>query len=67
MALGLIPFPFGLLVLMFSVVGSFVSDIGSTIRLVGIAFWMFYVSTLAAERLRVWPFDREGGTSTFPQ
>jgi len=56
-ALGLIPLPFGLLGLLFSLVGLFVSDIGQSIRLAGIAFWTLYVAALAAERLRIWPFD----------
>jgi hypothetical protein len=57
-ALGLIPLPFGLLGLLFSVVGLFVSDIGLSLRLAGIAFWTLYLAALAAERLRIWPFDR---------
>lgn len=57
-ALGLIPLPLGLPVLLFSVVGLFASDIGLSLRLGGIAFWALYASALAAERLRVWPFDR---------
>ena len=54
---GLIPLPLGLLALIFSVVGLFFSDIGLSVRLAGIAFWAVYVSALAAERLRFWPFD----------
>jgi hypothetical protein len=56
-ALGLIPLPFGVLALMFSVLGLFVSDVGLSVRLAGIAFWMLYAAALAAERLRIWPFD----------
>jgi hypothetical protein len=56
-ALGLIPLPLGVLALIFSVVGLFVSDVGLSVRLAGIAFWMLYPAALAAERLRIWPFD----------
>ena len=55
-ALGLIPAPLEVLALIFGVVGLFVSDIGLSLRSAGIAFWTLYISALAAERLRVWPF-----------
>jgi hypothetical protein len=50
--------PFGLLGLVFGVGSLFVSDIGLSVRLVGLAFWMLYLPTLTAERLRIWPFAR---------
>ena len=56
-ALGLIPLPFGVLALICSLVVFFVSDVGLSVRLAGIAFWMLYPAALAAERLRIWPFD----------
>jgi hypothetical protein len=55
-ALGLTLLPVGLLSLLFSVVGLFASDIGTSLSLAGIAFWCLYASALAAERLRIWPF-----------
>jgi hypothetical protein len=55
-SLGLLMLPFSLLGLHFSIVGLFVSDVGSSVRLAGFAFWMLYLATLTAERLRVWPF-----------
>jgi hypothetical protein len=57
-SLGLLLVPLGLLGLLFAVVSLFVSDIGSSLRLAGLAFWMLYLATLIAERLRVWPFAR---------
>lgn len=55
-AVGLIPLPFGLLLVLASVLGLFASGIGESVRLAGIAFWTLYVAALAAERLRIWPF-----------
>jgi hypothetical protein len=55
-SLGLISLPFGLLWLLFSVVGLFVSEVGLSVRVAGFAFWMLYLATLIAERLRFWPF-----------
>lgn len=63
-ALGLIPLPLGVLALMFSVLGLFVADVGLSFRLAGIAFWTLYPAALAAERLRIWPFDGVGTRAT---
>jgi hypothetical protein len=55
--LGLIGLPFGLLGLLFSVVSMFVSGDGQALGMAGMACWMLYLAALAAERLRVWPFE----------
>ncbi len=56
-SLGLIPLPFGLLGLLLSF-GLLYSDVWHSVRVVGLAFWTLYLATLAAERLRVRPFDQ---------
>ncbi|HEY3440905.1 MAG TPA: hypothetical protein VGK29_09145 [Paludibaculum sp.] len=58
LSLGLLPLLLGLLSLLATAVSLFMSDIGQSLRLAGIAFWMFYSAALAAERLRRWPFER---------
>jgi hypothetical protein len=55
-ALGLIALPVALVCIVFSVIMVFASAFSLSVRLAGFAFWMFYIATLAAERLRVWPF-----------
>ena len=59
-ALWLLPLPVGVLLLLVSVVSLFVSDLGFSVRAAGSAFRFLYPSALAAERLRVWPFNRLG-------
>jgi hypothetical protein len=55
-SLGLIPLPLGVFALLVGALGLFVSDVSLSARLAGFAFWMFYISTLSAERLRLRPF-----------
>lgn len=54
--LGVVPFPIGMFALLFACLGLFVSDKSISFRLAGFAFWMFYISILSAERLRLWRF-----------
>lgn len=54
--LGLVPLPFGCLAILFSILGAFGQEPSGAARLAGIAFWIFYLALLAAERLRLWPF-----------
>ena len=56
--LWLLTLPFGILFLLFSVTSLFLSDLGLSIRTAGFALWFLYPSALAAERIRVWPFNR---------
>lgn len=60
-ALGLLPLPVGALFLLLGASGLFVSDWAVAVRAAGIAMWFIYLPALAAERLRVWPFDRLPG------
>jgi len=55
-SLGLMPLPLGIFALLVGALGLFVSDVSLSARLAGFAFWMFYISTLSAERLRLRPF-----------
>lgn len=57
LSLGWVPFVLGSLALLMSLVGAFFSGAGLSVRMAGIAFWMLYWARLAAEGLRVWPFE----------
>lgn len=54
--LGMVPFPIGVFALLLACLGFFVSDKSISFRLAGFAFWMFFISMLSAERLRLWRF-----------
>lgn len=56
--LSLVSVPFGLLVVLFSLVGLLVSDFASSQRLAAIGFWALWLAALVSERLRLWPFHR---------
>jgi hypothetical protein len=53
---GLVPAPFALFGLLLGAVGLGASGVGVGIRLAAMSVWFLYLSLLAAERLRVWPF-----------
>lgn len=48
----------GSLMLAVSLGSLLVSGLGHSLRAVGLAFWLFTIATLCAERLRIRPFDR---------
>lgn len=56
LSLGWVPLVLGILALLMSLVGAFVSGAGQSVRMAGIAFWMLYWAGLASERLRAWPY-----------
>ena len=55
-SLGLLPLPLGILFLLFGFLGLLFehSLFGQAL---GFAFWMLFIPTLSAERLRLWPFN----------
>jgi hypothetical protein len=53
---GLTPLPLAIFAMLLGLLDFFVSDVAVSVRLAGFAFWMLYISTLSAERLRLWPF-----------
>ena len=55
--LGLIPVPLGGLCVLGAILEVFMS-ISMSARLLGTAFWILYLPTLCAERLRIWPFRK---------
>lgn len=55
--LGWVLLPLGSLLLLMSVTSLFFSGAELSIRLAGLAFWMVYWGSLAAESLGVWPFE----------
>jgi hypothetical protein len=57
-AVGLFLLLIGISFLVLSGASLFVSGIGLSTRAAGLALWFLLASSLAAERLRVWPFDR---------
>jgi hypothetical protein len=68
--IGLFALPFGIVALLLGIVGLLTIDASTTLRLVGLGWWMTFVGALSAERLSVWPFDerqctlRERSSST---
>jgi hypothetical protein len=52
--------PFGLLFLMMGVLSTFISEMGTAVRLVGLGLWSVWIGGLSSERLRVWPFQHIG-------
>ena len=54
--LGLIPSPLGAAALLMGVLSIFALKISIAVRLLGLGFWLLFLSVLAEERLRVWPF-----------
>ncbi len=57
-SLGLILLPLSLLGLLGVLFGAFLNW-ETALRWVGVVFWSLYISFLAAERLRMWPFSRK--------
>ena len=52
--------PFGLLLLVMGVLSTFISEMGTAVRLVGLGLWSVWIGGFSAERLRVWPFQHIG-------
>lgn len=48
----------GCLLLVFGAATQLAEDAGFSVRLLGLGFWFAWAGALAAERLRVWPFDK---------
>jgi hypothetical protein len=56
LSIGLLLLPLGILLLVLGLLSLFISESSQLGKVFGLAFWMFYISTLIAERLWVWPF-----------
>ena len=48
----------GGLLLVLAVTAPLVSDLGLSVRMLGVGLWLLWLGILAAERLRVWPFAK---------